>query len=237
MGKDSSQEQRMHRIRIPDHALRLSRQRGTPATSLEDVDPLRCALLVIDMQNAFVAPGGALEIVYAREIVPAINRLADVFRQRGATVCWIRTDFRGQADAWSNWFGRRLDPDAAAVMIENLSQGHPGYELFPALSVASTDMFSTKTRFSAFIQGASDLDEVLRGRGLDTVVVTGTVSNICCESTARDAMMLNYRTVFVSDANAARTDEEHNATLGNMVQCFADVASTDALLQQLNRRS
>lgn len=90
-----------------------------------------------------------------------------------------------------------------------------------------------KSRFSAFLQGSSDLDEQLRRRGVDTVLITGTVSNVCCESTARDAMMLNYRTIFVSDANATRTDEEHNATLGNMVMCFADVASTEEVLRQL----
>ncbi|MNN54302.1 Isochorismatase family protein YecD [compost metagenome] len=90
-------------------------------------------------------------------------------------------------------------------------------------------MFVIKTRFSPFVQGASCLHRELIRLGVDTVAITGTVSNTCCESTARDAMMLNYRTIFVSDANAARTDEEHNATLGNMVQTFADVVSTEEL--------
>ena len=72
----------------------------------------------------------------------------------------------------------------------------------------------SKRRFSAFVQGASDLPQRLCGaQGYDTVLITGTVTNVCCESSARDAMMLNFKTVMVSDANAAVTDEEHNATL------------------------
>ncbi len=94
-------------------------------------------------------------------------------------------------------------------------------------------MVLEKTRFSAFIQGSSSLDEQLRGAGIETVIITGTVINTCCESTARDAMMLNYKTVFVSDANACRTDEEHNASLGNIMQIFGDVASTDDVIRRL----
>ena len=90
-----------------------------------------------------------------------------------------------------------------------------------------------KNRFSAFIQGSSDLDRLLKARGIDTVIVTGTVTNTCCESTARDAMMLNYKTVMVSDANAATTDDEHNATLANILRIFGDVMSTDEVIALL----
>ncbi|MNT14186.1 Isochorismatase family protein YecD [compost metagenome] len=181
------------------------------------------------MQNAFVARGGAMEIPYAREIVPAINRLAHAFRSAGGVVCWIRTSLRDQERSWSVWFSGKLSPVAGFAAISSLSPGSPSYELFPELAVQDADMFVIKTRFSPFVQGASCLHRELIRLGVDAVAITGTVSNTCCESTARDAMMLNYRTIFVSDANAARTDEEHNATLGNMVQTFADVVSTEEL--------
>ncbi len=98
---------------------------------------------------------------------------------------------------------------------------------YDALDVKPHDLKVEKNRFSAFIQGSSDLDKLLKERGIDTVLVTGTVTNTCCESTARDAMMLNYKTVMVSDANAAATDDEHNATLANILRIFGDVMSTD----------
>ena len=88
---------------------------------------------------------------------------------------------------------------------------------------------------SAFIQGASPLEDRLRQASIDTVLITGTLTNCCCESTARDAMMRDFRTLMVHDANAARTDEDHVAGLRTFVQVFGDVIDTDraiALLQQ-----
>src|SRR6185312_9529294 len=99
--------------------------------------------------------------------------------------------------------------------------------LWAGLDVQEEDLIIQKTRFSAFIQGSSDLETALRLRGIDTVAITGTVTNTCCESTARDAMMRNFKTIMVSDANAAATDEEHNASLANILRIFGDVMSTD----------
>src|SRR4030095_3323424 len=101
------------------------------------------------------------------------------------------------------------------------------HELWATLDVRVEDLIVEKNRFSAFIQGSSNLAEVLRARGLDTILVTGTVTNVCCESTARDAMMLNFKTIMVSDGNAAVTDEDHNAALANFYLTFGDVMSTD----------
>jgi ureidoacrylate peracid hydrolase len=70
----------------------------------------------------------------------------------------------------------------------------------------------------------------LQARGIDTLIITGTATNVCCESTARDAMQMNYKIIFVADGNAALTDAEHNATLNNMVALFADVMTTDELV-------
>jgi ureidoacrylate peracid hydrolase len=76
------------------------------------------------------------------------------------------------------------------------------------------------------VPGSSKLHEMLQERGIDTLVITGTATNVCCESTARDAMQMNYKIIFVSDGNAAMTDAEHNATLNNMVALFADIMTT-----------
>jgi ureidoacrylate peracid hydrolase len=71
---------------------------------------------------------------------------------------------------------------------------------------------------------------MLQERGIDTLIITGTATNVCCESTARDAMQMNYKVIFVSDGNAAMTDAEHNATLNNMLNLFADVMSTEEVV-------
>jgi len=77
----------------------------------------------------------------------------------------------------------------------------------------------------------------LKARGIDTLIIVGTATNVCCESTARDGMMLNYKVFFVSDANACRTDEEHNATLAILLIMFADVRSTDEMIELLQQHA
>jgi nicotinamidase-related amidase len=108
-----------------------------------------------------------------------------------------------------------------------MSPGTEGHALWPTLDVQPGDAIVRKTRFSAFIQGSSDLEALLRARGIDTVLITGTVTNVCCESSARDAMMRNFRTVMVSDGCAAVTDAEHAASLIAFHLIFGDVLTVD----------
>jgi len=99
------------------------------------------------------------------------------------------------------------------------------------LDVRDTDLLSVKTRFSAFIQGSSDLAGKLQERGVDTLLVTGVATGVCCESTARDAMMLNYRVIMVSDALAALTIESHENSLKALFGLFADVQTIGQVLE------
>ena len=92
------------------------------------------------------------------------------------------------------------------------------------------DEIVKKYRFSAFLPGASDLPARLRARGFDTVLITGTVTNVCCESSARDAMMSNFRVIMVSDGNAALTQAEHEASLTAFYLTFGDVMDTDMII-------
>ena len=93
--------------------------------------------------------------------------------------------------------------------------------------------FTTKSRYSAFIGPSAPLPAVLKERNVDTLLVAGTKTNVCCECTARDAMMLDYKVVMLSDCTAALSDEEHRATLENMIQQFGDVLSADEVLRIL----
>jgi ureidoacrylate peracid hydrolase len=98
-----------------------------------------------------------------------------------------------------------------------------------------SDLTVTKTRYSAFIAGSSDLEARLRKRAIDTVLIVGVATNVCCESTARDAMMRNFRTVMVSDANAAISDDEHAASLITFFLYFGDVQTSDQVIENLSR--
>jgi len=92
-----------------------------------------------------------------------------------------------------------------------------------------------KRRFGAFAPGSSDLHAILQERGIDTLIVTGTATQVCCESTARDAMMLNYKVFFIADGNATFNDDEHNATLSAMAHTFCDVIDTDTMVAMIER--
>src|SRR2546421_226447 len=86
------------------------------------------------------------------------------------------------------------------------------------LETAAEDLVLAKNRYSALVPGSSTLERVLRSLGMDTVLIAGTKTNVCCESTARDAMMLDFKVVLVADCCAALSDEEHRATLETHIQ-------------------
>jgi ureidoacrylate peracid hydrolase len=228
----------MHKVSIPQAIVdRVTARRGR-AHVYDDLDPRKTALVVVDLQNAFMLPGVAHALCpMAEKIVPNVNRLARAMRFSGGTVIWIKTTFTEEAlTTWSTYF-EMVRPEQGAKRKAALSAGGEGHELWADLDVQPDDLVVEKNRFSAFIQGSSNLAEVLHARGIDTVIVTGTVTNVCCESTARDAMMMNFRTIMVTDGNAAMTDEEHNASLQAFYLTFGDVMSTDVLVACLTRNA
>jgi nicotinamidase-related amidase len=94
-----------------------------------------------------------------------------------------------------------------------------------------------KNRYSALIPGSSSLERVLRNLGIDTILIAGTKTNVCCEATARDAMMLDFKIVMVSDCCAALSDDEHQASLETIIQQFGDVLTRDEVIARLDGRS
>ena len=228
----------MHKLSIPQSVVdRVIVRRGREHV-YDNLDPRKTALVVVDMQNAFMLPGVAHALCpMAEKIVPNINRLAHAVRESGGTVIWIKTTFKEDAlQSWSTYF-EMVTPQQGAKRIAALTADSKGHELWAALDVRPDDLIVEKNRFSAFIQGSSNLAEVLRKRGLDTLLITGTVTNVCCESTARDAMMLNFRTIMVTDGNAAVTDEDHNASLNAFYLTFGDIMSTDKLVSLLKQNA
>ncbi len=197
--------------------------------------PVRTALVVIDMQNYFVSPGYLGYVPSAKSIVPNINHLASALRAHGGHVVWIQNTTTGTQRDWSVMNSHLLNPRNSAERIETMAVGHPGFELYEELEIHGEDAKILKTRYSAFIQGSSSVSTQLCGRGVDTVLIAGTATNICCESSARDAMMLNFKTVMIADCLAAYTDLEHEASLCSFYAMFGDVQNSDETLLFLDR--
>jgi ureidoacrylate peracid hydrolase len=221
-----------HEVKIPDYVIeRIMAKRGKLEV-FDRFDPAKTAFLVIDMQNFYVA-----EVDTAISIVPNINRLAAVCREKGVPVIWVIMKCAEKEGAPSDWpiYHTYFFTEAKGQNhLTKLSPGNPGYEIYPDLEVKPEDRVVTKKRFSPFIQGASDLHDILQGEGVENLIVAGTATNMCSESTARDAMMLDYKVVMVEDANAARYDEDHIAGLTSFYQSFGDVKSTDATIAMLD---
>ncbi|MFZ9500795.1 MAG: isochorismatase family protein [Beijerinckiaceae bacterium] len=195
-------------------------------------DPRKTALLVIDMQNFYV---GEIESVVG--IIPNINALAARLRALGGLVVWVGMSAgeAGGASRWRIYHDHFFTPEKGANHRDQLTPGHPGHAFHKDLAIEPADPVVYKTRFSPFVQGASNIEDTLRPRGIENLVVVGTATNMCCESAARDAMMLDYKVVMASDANGARFPEDHLAGLTSFYQSFGDVRTTREILDDLLR--
>jgi nicotinamidase-related amidase len=190
----------------------------------QELLPERTALVVVDMVPFFVA-----EADYARGIVPNIQALAGTLRDLGGTVAWVvpgRTEITAVTEEF-------LGAVVAKLFSESGGTGPLRDRIWHEFDVRAEDLIVEKTAPSAFFPGHCDLPDLLEERGIDTVLITGTVANVCCESTARDASTLGYRVLMVADANAARRDQDLNATLHTIYRTFGDVRPTTELLNLL----
>ena len=224
----------MHKIAISEAIAKRVKMRCGKAHPFDTLDPQRTAMLVIDMQNYFVKQGHQGEVPLAREIVPAINRMATDLRRRGGHVVWIRNTTHDTRQSWSNYHDGLLLPERMQRRYNSMELGQDGYEYWHELDIKPEDGKVDKKRYSAFIQGSSDIERHLRERKIDTVLIAGTATNVCCESSARDAMMLNFRVVMLADGLATNTDEEHNASLSAFYGQFGDVQTVAEAIQSLS---
>lgn len=220
----------MHAIHLPEWTL----ERGRALNHFPTIDPASTALVVVDMQNLFVHADQPMGNPHARDIVPNVNRVTDAVRRAGGKIFWLRHTFSDEPPfAVPSW---QMTPrnEWTALGRKVLRPGQFAHDLYGELDVRDDDMIVDKHRASAFEMNSSDIGTRLTALGVDTLIIAGTYTNACCETTARSASMLDYKVLFLADATATATDEEHNAALLNLRLCFADVLSTNELLERLD---
>lgn len=216
---------RQHEWFIEEREYRRMEARRGRRHAFETLDAVRTALVVVDMVPFFFSDGGQ----HQHGIVPNVNRLAGELRRLGGTVAWV---LPGVSEP-SALDVERLGPEVARLFSESGGSGPLPRRVWHELEVHGDDVFVEKWASSAFFPGRCELPALLDARAVDTVLVTGTVANVCCESTARDASTLGYRVIMVADANAALRDKDLNATLHTIYRSFGDVRPTDEVIELL----
>jgi nicotinamidase-related amidase len=217
---------KLHNWFIEEREYQRQEQRRGRRYAFERVVPKRTALVVIDMVPFFVRESG-----YCQGIAPNIVRLADALRIAGGMVTWV---VPGSAHFNSDLALEFLGPDVAELFRTSGGAGPIPERIWPDLCPGENDLYFEKLSYSAFFPGSSELLTEIRCREIDTVLIAGTVTNICCESSARDAYACGLRVIVIADGTAARRDQDHNAALHNIYRTFGDVRSTDDAITLLN---
>lgn len=222
MGTDESTNPQLHHWQIDSREYVRHEIRRGKRHAFEFLDPRRTALIVIDMVEFFVS-----ENAYCKGIIPNINKLASALREKGGVVAWVLPEVNPPSLWMLKFYGTQVATRYAAC------GGSGSFEdrLHPQLNSLSTDLWVEKSASSAFFPGRCGLSDLLNDKEIDTVIITGTVTSVCCESSARDASTLGYQVIMVADANAGTNDQAHNATLQNIYRSFGDVRPTSEVLE------
>ena len=179
--------------------------------------PDRCALLVIDMQQYFLS--------MAAPILGNVMSVIKACKSKGVKIIFSRhghRDISKDGGMLKKWWGDLID------------YGSKDWKLIDFLKPTGTDVIVDKNRYSVF-QGTG-LEERLKSGEIEELIITGVMTNCCCETTARDAFVKDFRVFFVSDATATVNDELHIASLKNLAYGFAHIISTEQLCGYLSKK-
>ena len=193
--------------------------------AFESLTPERTALVVIDLDEVSVQADEA-----SQRMIGAVNTLAAAVRGAGGVVAWVLS----RMDAMPRHFRAILGEALALKYFNDGHDGAGGTRLYSGLDMAAGDLRATKSGASAFFPGKCDLKAQLDGRGIDTVLIAGTVTNICCESSARDAAELEYKVILVSDVLSGHAHGLHEATLATFYRIFGDVRPSTEVIGLLH---
>ena len=216
-----------HPSGIPERIVRKVVARRGRLHAFETINPKTTAFVVIDLDEATVGTDAT-----SQRMIAVVNRLADVVRQTGGVVAWVLS----RMDVMPKHFAAILGDDLATRYFDDGRPGGAGTRLWRGLQQDETDVVAVKSGASAFFPGKCNLKEQLDARGVDTILIAGAVTNICCESSARDAAELEYRVIMLSDALSGHAHGLHEATLATFYRIFGDVRPSDEVMQLLQRR-
>jgi nicotinamidase-related amidase len=188
------------------------------------INSSKTALIVIDLD---VETGRDKSNV--QQVAGNVNILAETLRKKGGIVAWVTTPIQSATENFRAVFG-----DAAADNYERMGQNNgDATKLWPELRPEGGDIHATKQGHSAFFPGKTTLHEQLQEKDIESLIVVGAVTNVCCEASARDAAELQYKVTMISDALIGQSPELDRATLTTFFRCYGDVRPTVDMLSIL----
>ncbi len=190
------------------------------------LDPLRAALVVVDLDLGT----GRDDLARVVTMSEKVNRLSEVLRERGGKVAWVTTPITQATENFRAVFG-----DEHTDRYEADGRSGKANTLWPELHVVDEDIHVTKTGHSAFMPGKCDLHDRLRALGVESLLIAGAVTNVCCEASARDAAESGYRVTMVSDALIGWSKEQDMATFATFFRCYGDVRPATDVLKIITR--
>ncbi len=188
------------------------------------IDPSRCALLVIDMLRYFADPRGRCYLPATAAASGRIAQLLDAWRRIGATVIFTQHAHAGAHDL--GMLGR--------FFADHIRAGEPEADIIAALAPRDGEPVIGKTTYDAFLN--TPLAGILGARGAAQVLITGVLTHMCCETTARSAFCRGFEVYVAADATASSSEERHVNSLVSMADCVAVVMSTREILDPCNVR-
>lgn len=212
-------------------ALEAAENAHRPTPILEEIPTLRSALLVIDMQRAFLDVGASVEVPAGRSIVANINALSSGVRHRGGHVVFFRYLVERDAGLLTH-FEREsyIGRDRVSPLVA-MQRDHHQFGLYPELTIVPDDLVMDKIRYSAVI--GSDIVDRLRQWEVTAVIITGVTTDVCAGNTAEDLMQKDFNVVVAWDGTAALSRLEHELYLARIFGLYGDVMPTEEILRRL----
>ncbi|HZM62271.1 MAG TPA: cysteine hydrolase [Vicinamibacterales bacterium] len=214
-----------HPSGIPDRIVEKVVARRGRLHAFDTIDPKTTALVVIDLDEATVVDDDTWQ-----RIIATVNALAVAVRDSGGTVAWVLS----RMDRMPRHLSVILGTELASRYFNDGQRDGRGTRLWHGLEREPADLIAVKSGASAFFPGKCNLKDQLDARGIDTVLIAGAVTNICCESSARDAAELEYKVVLISDALSGHAHGLHDATLATFYRIFGDVRPSDEIIRLLH---
>jgi len=207
----------------------------------EKVSPGSAALIVVDMQNDFCSKGGVFDrlgydMSMVKEMIPRLVGLVGEARKVNLPIVFLKSTYNTTPNWYLSevWFEHKIRRQSRIYsVIPALKEGTWGWEIIDQLNPLPTELVVLKNRYDGFLH--TNLDLALRSRGVESVIMTGVSTNVCVETTTREAFLRDYYVVFTKDCTASYERDLHEATLKNVDKYFGIVVTSEEVMKSWKR--